>query len=226
MRPGAGCCCFSSPSSSGADVGPGGASQSQSTVLSQPRPAPKFPFTSSSLSNLCISSHFPTVHHIPINGFYHHLRQGSEAASKWHSKSSRGVDVSAISRFLGSIPPPPTRSPTILGPQVGDQQGTRISDRNLEAKAVVCVRVCDWRDGTEQGSTAEVAGAQSTSTRGGRPERAPGRGGLAAWRVPPLQDLSIEFSISTCPLSSSASLFPDPASIRARPCSAYPRVRR
>lgn len=121
--------------------------------------------------------------------------------------------------------PPPTRSPTILGPQVGDQQGTRISDRNLEAKAVVCVRVCDWRDGTEQGSTAEVAGAQSTLTRGGRPERAPGRG---AWRhgVPPLQDLSIEFSISTCPLSSSASLFPDPASIRARPCSAYPRVRR
>lgn len=225
MRPGAGCCCFSSPSSSGADVGPGGASQSQSTVLSQPRPAPKFPFTSSSLSNLCISSHFPTVHHIPINGFYHHLRQGSEAASKWHSKSSRGVDVSAKSRFLGSIPPPPTRSPTILGPQVGDQQGTRISDRNLEAKAVVCVRVCDWRDGTEQGSTAEVAGAQSTPTRGGRPERAPGRG---AWRhgVPPLQDLSIEFSISTCPLSSSASLFPDPASIRARPCSAYPRVRR
>lgn len=106
MRPGAGCCCFSSPSSSGADVGPGRASQSQSTVLSQPRPAP---FTSSSLSNLCIPSHFPTVHHIPFNGFYHHLCQGSEAASKWHSKSPRGVDVSAISRFLGSIPPPPPR---------------------------------------------------------------------------------------------------------------------
>lgn len=137
----------------------------------------------------------------------------------------RGATASPISRFLGSVHVKPTRTRQLSGLriEVGDQQGTRISDRNLEAKGCrlspasasaigEMARGKDPRPG--------LAGAQSTPTGADVRAGGPGHG------VPPLQDLSIEFSISTCPLSSSASLFPDPASIRARPCSACPRVRR
>lgn len=87
----------------------------------------------------------------------------------------RGVTASPISRFLGSVHVKPTRTRQFSGLhiEVGDQQGTRISDRNLEAKG--CRLSPASASASAIGEMARArpgfAGAQSTPTAGGRPER-------------------------------------------------------
>lgn len=137
-----------------------------------------------------------------FHGHQHHLRQGFPPI--W----SRGVAVSPISRFLGSAHLKPTRTRQFSGEARGRRSAghadLRSEPGSERPSSVACVSVCDWRDGTGQGSTPELQGLNLRRQGADVLSGGPGHG------VPPLQDLSIEFSISTCPCRRRRVCFPIP----------------